>query len=124
MDTYNEEERDYHMKLIEDVIDFREGRKDSLEYPFEEHIDLVYRFNAHVGELSDTTDIVSVHEYIELYHKSDDMANEIIKLYDKQREINFVAYYDFCKVIERMMQILVNETGNEDIADFLAKMKM
>lgn len=126
MDIYTEDERCYHMSLIEDMIELYENRKDKLGYTFEEHVDLLINYNDHVHELDGIADIVSIERYQQLYDESAVISQHLLEGYQKHGELNFNEYYHFCKTVEEMMSIIVNETGKDesDIADIFAKMTM
>ena len=111
------------MDLIEETIEIYEHRKERMKYSIEDHIDLVIKYNEHADMLNGTTDIISVNEYKTLYHDSIKLARRMTSIYQKQREFNFTDYYNFCKIISRMMEIIAKETGDE-IVNLLARMSM
>ena len=45
MNTYTDEEKEYHTDIITDAIDFIEKRKASFEIPIQDHIDLILSYN-------------------------------------------------------------------------------
>lgn len=111
------------MDLIEETIEIYEHRKERMRYSIEDHIDLVIKYNEHADALNGTTDIISLSEYKTLYLESVKLARRMTSIYQKQREFNFTDYYNFCKIISRMMEIIAKETGDE-IVNLLQRMSM
>ena len=126
MDICTEDERAYHMDLIEDAIEVYENRRAELKFPIEEHIDLVIRYEMHVDLLSDTSGISSVEEYKFYYDRSEQLAKYIVTAYKTHNQFDAVNYYNFCKTVDKMMSILFNETGKQEqeFEDMFANMKM
>ena len=121
--SFTNYEKEYHMDLIEETIEIYEHRKERMRYSIEDHIDLVIKYNEHADTLNGTTDIISLSEYKTLYLESVKLARRMTSIYQKQREFNFTDYYNFCKIISRMMEIIAKETGDE-IVNLLQRMSM
>lgn len=121
--SFTNYEKEYHMDLIEETIEIYEHRKERMRYSIEDHIELVIKYNEHADTLNGTTDIISLSEYKTLYLESVKLARRMTSIYQKQREFNFTDYYNFCKIISRMMEIIAKETGDE-IVNLLQRMSM
>jgi hypothetical protein len=126
METYTDEEREYHTDIINDIIDFVEKRKPSYEIPFEEHVDLILSYSSQVDSLHATDDIVDKEEYITLCQQSEILVRQLANEYTKTSQINMECYYRFCKIVEQMLTIIVRDTDSteNDISDMFTKMKM
>jgi hypothetical protein len=126
METYTDEEREYHTDIINDIIDFVEKRKPSYEIPFEEHADLILSYSSQVDSLHATDDIVDKEEYITLCQQSEILVRQLANEYTKTSQINMEYYYRFCKIVEQMLTIIVRDTDSRenDISDMFTKMKM
>jgi hypothetical protein len=126
MENYTEEELEYHTDLIMDMIRFKEGETEALQLPIEEHIDLIIACDAQMSMLSGTEDIVEVEEYKKLYDQSEILVHYLAEIYQKNGYINVDVYYNFCKIIQRMIEILSNDTGasKDDIELLFQKMKV
>lgn len=123
---YTEEELEYHTDIIMDMINFKEGRTEALQLPIEEHIDLIIACDAQMSMLSGTEDIIEVEEYKKLYDQSEILVHYLAEIYQKNGYINIDVYYNFCKIIQRMIEILSNDTGasKDDIELLFQKMKV
>jgi len=115
MDICTEEEREYHTDLINDYIDVVEKKKAHLEIAIEEHIDMVLRYNAHMDMLKGTEGVYDTEEYVKLFEQSEILVRYLAEVYRKNGELNMHTYYIFCKTIQRMMEILSNDTDETDI---------
>lgn len=126
METYTEEELEYHTDIIMDMIHFKEGKTEALQLPIEEHIDLIIACDAQMSMLSGTEDIIEVEEYKKLYDQSEILVHYLAEIYQKNGYINIDVYYNFCKIIQRMIEILSNDTGasKDDIELLFQKMKV
>jgi len=126
MEMYTEEELEYHTDLIMDMIRFKEGETEALQLPIEEHIDLIIACDAQMSMLSGTEDIIEVEEYKKLYDQSEILVHYLAEIYQKNGYINIDVYYNFCKIIQRMIEILSNDTGasKDDIELLFQKMKV
>jgi len=126
MEMYTEEELEYHTDIIMDMINFKEGRTEALQLPIEEHIDLIIACDAQMSMLSGTEDIIEVEEYKKLYDQSEILVHYLAEIYQKNGYINIDVYYNFCKIIQRMIEILSNDTGasKDDIELLFQKMKV
>lgn len=122
--NYSEEEREFHSDIINDAVDFVEKKKVSLEIPIEEHINLLISYNEHVEDLAGTNDIVDTAEYTKLYEQSKILVRYLIEVYEKTTNINMNTYYTFCKVIEKMMDILFRSVESDELANMFKGMKM
>jgi hypothetical protein len=125
MQTFTDEEKEYHTDIITDAIDFVEKRKQSFEIPIEEHIDLLLSYNETKDMLKGTEIIINKEEYDKLYEQSSNIVNYLISTYRKTSELNLEYYYIFCKTVERMINITVEETNeDEDITNMFQTLKM
>ena len=125
MQTFTEAEKEYHTDIITDVIDFVEKRKQSFEIPIQEHIDLLLSYNETKDMLKGTEIIINKEEYNKLYEQSSNIVSYLISTYRKTSELNLEYYYIFCKTVERMINITVEETNeDEDITNMFQTLKM
>ena len=121
---YSAEEREFHSDIINDAVEFVEKKKLSLEIPIEEHINLLISYNEHVENLAGTNDIVNTVEYTKLYEHSKILVRYLIEVYEKTTNINMNTYYTFCKVIEKMMDILFRSVESDELENMFKGMKM
>lgn len=125
MQTFTEAEKEYHTDIITDAIDFVEKRKQSFEIPIQEHIDLLLSYNETKDMLKGTEIIINKEEYNKLYEQSSNIVSYLISTYRKTSELNLEYYYIFCKTVERMINITVEETNeDEDITNMFQTLKM
>jgi hypothetical protein len=125
MQTFTDEEKEYHTDIITDAIDFVENRKQSFEIPIQEHIDLLLSYNETKDMLKGTEIIINKEEYDKLYEQSSNIVNYLISTYRKTSELNLEYYYIFCKTVERMMRITVEDINEEeDISNMFQMLKM
>ena len=125
MQTFSDEEKEYHTDIITDAIDFMEKRKESFEIPIEEHIDLLLSYNETKDMLKGTEIVLNKEEYDKLYEQSGNVVSYLISTYRKTSELNLEYYYIFCKTVERMINITVEETNeDEDITNMFQTLKM
>jgi hypothetical protein len=125
MQTFTDEEKEYHTDIITDAIDFMEKRKESFEIPIEEHIDLLLSYNETKDMLKGTEIVLNKEEYDKLYEQSGNVVSYLISTYRKTSELNLEYYYIFCKTVERMINITVEETNeDEDITNMFQTLKM
>jgi len=112
MEIYTEEEREYHMDIIVDAIDTLERRKPEFEIKIEDHIDLIISYNAHMDMLKGTEDIYHTEDYVKLYEHSEILVHYLAEVYQKTGELNLQTYYIFCKTVQKMMEIIANDAGD------------
>jgi hypothetical protein len=125
MNTYTDEEKEYHTDIITDAIDFVEKRKQSFEIPIEEHIDLLLSYNEYKEMLRGTESIVNKEEYDKLYEQTTNIVTYLISTYRRTSELNLEYYYMFCKTIDKMMKIIAEDTSEEeDISNMFQMLKM
>ena len=125
MEVYTDEEKEYHTDIITDAIDFIEKRKQSFEIPIEEHIDLLLSYNEYKEMLRGTESIVNKEEYDKLYEQTTNIVTYLISTYRRTSELNLEYYYMFCKTIDKMMNIIAEDTSEEeDISNMFQMLKM
>lgn len=125
MQMYTEAEKEYHTDIITDAIDFMEKRKESFEIPIQEHIDLLLSYNESKDMLKGTEIVLNKEEYDKLYEQSGNVVNYLISTYRKTSELNLEYYYIFCKTVERMINITVEDINQEeDITNMFQMLKM
>jgi hypothetical protein len=125
MQTFTDEEKEYHTDIITDAIDFVEKRKQSFEIPIEEHIDLLLSYNETKDMLRGTESIINKEEYDKLYEQSNNIVTYLISTYRRTSELNLEYYYMFCKTIDKMMKIIAEDTSEEeDISNMFQMLKM
>jgi hypothetical protein len=125
MQTFTDEEKEYHTDIITDAIDFVEKRKQSFEIPIEEHIDLLLSYNETKDMLRGTESIINKEEYDKLYEQSNNIVTYLISTYRRTSELNLEYYYMFCKTIDKMMKIIAEDTSEEeDITNMFQMLKM
>jgi hypothetical protein len=115
MEIYTEEEREYHTDIINDAINTLEKKKESFEIPVQDHIDMVIGYNCHMDMIRGTEDVYDTEEYVKLFEHSEILVRYLSEVYQKTGELNLQTYYIFCKTVQKMMEILANDTGETDI---------
>jgi hypothetical protein len=126
MDIYTEDEREYHMDIVNDAINFLEKKKANFEIPIVEHINMIISYNAHMDMLKGMEDIYDKEEYVKLFEQSEILVRYLAEVYQKTGELNLQSYYVFCKTIQKMMEIIAADTGatKDDIEELFQKMKV
>ena len=126
MDNYTEDEKEYHMDIINDAIEVLEMKKPNFEIRIEEHIDLIISYNAHMDMLKGTEDVYGDENYVKLFEQSEILVRYLAEVYDKTGDLNMQSYYIFCKTVQRMMEMLAVEKDNDtiNIEKIFQKLKM
>jgi hypothetical protein len=126
METYTDTEKEYHTNIITDAIELYERRSEELKFPIEDHINLVLEFDRYSHLLHNVTDIVSVERYEMLFDKAERLARQLAITYETQRQFNFNEYYNFCKAVDEILDLILNESSQneEDLEQLFSKMRM
>jgi hypothetical protein len=126
METYTDTEKEYHTNIITDAIELYERRSEQLKFPIEDHINLVLEFDRYSHLLHNVTDIVSVERYEMLFDKAERLARQLAITYETQRQFNFNEYYNFCKAVDEILDLILNESSEneEDLEQLFSKMRM
>jgi hypothetical protein len=126
METYTDTEKEYHTNIITDAIELYERRSEQLKFPIEDHINLVLEFDRYSHLLHNVTDIVSVERYEMLFDKAERLARQLAINYENQRQFNFNEYYNFCKAVDEILNLILNESSEneEDLEQLFSKMRM
>ncbi len=124
---FTEDEKEYHMDLIRDTIDYCEQRKPATDFPLEEHIDLIISYNEHFEFGETTLSAANSENYQALVDKSYKDMVYLIEVYREHGQLDITRYYPFCKTIHQMMTILndeINEINCELAIDDMVATEM